>query len=134
MDAVVSFPGNGETYFFKEDKYWKYDEKQRALVKGYPKPIKTFWLGLPDNLDAALQTPHGDTYFFKGQNYYKFDHYNFRVPPGYPALIGPYWLGCTNEDKEYEKDVTLSTDNASLRLQSSYIVSLVIALLLTIVR
>lgn len=132
MDAAVSFPGNGETYFFKEDMYWKYDEKQRALVTGYPKPIKPFWRGLPDNLDAALQTPHGDTYFFKGLNYYKFNHYAFGVLPHYPKLIGPHWLGCT--EKEYGKDVTLSTDNASLRLQSSYIVTLVVALLLTIVR
>ena len=132
MDAVVSFPGNGETYFFKGDQYWKYDEKRKALVTGYPKPIKLFWRGLPDNLDAALQTPHGDTYFFKGQHYYKFNHYAFSVPPGYPKLIGPYWLGCPA--KEYEQDVTLSTDNSSLGLQSSYVVTLVIALLLTILR
>ena len=111
MDAAITFPGNGQTYFFKGDKYWKFDERNKALAPGYPKLIKLFWRGLPDNIDAALQTPEGDTFFFKGQNYYKFNNYRFSVFPGYPKPIGPHWLGC--KDEESGHDVTLSEGDKS---------------------
>jgi hypothetical protein len=122
MDAVLTFPGNGETYFFKQDKYWKYDQQNKVLVPGYPKLIKPFWRGVPDNIDAALQTPEGETYFFKGRHYYKFNHFAFSVYPGYPKLIGPDWLGCTVQESG-GRDVTLSDGgkSAALGLRQSYI-------------
>ena len=127
MDAVVLFPGNGETYFFKQDKYWKYDQQNKRLYPGYPKLIKLYWRGLPDNIDAALQTPEGETYFFKGPHYYRFNHFTFNVYPGYPKPIGPYWLGCTAE--ESGTNVVLSRDDksAALGLRQSY-VAIVVAL------
>ena len=121
MDAAISFPGNGETYFFKGDKYWKYDEQYNTLVSGYPKLIKQFWRGLPDNLDAALQTLEGDTYFFKGQNYYKFNHFTFSVFPGYPKPIGPDWLGCKDKESGVTSPEIDLENNVALGLRPSYI-------------
>lgn len=128
MDAAIAFPGNGQTYFFKQDKYWKYDQENRKIVPGYPKLIKQHWQGVPNNIDAALQTPEGETYFFKGQNYYRFSHFNFKVYPGYPKPIGPHWLGCTDEESGI---VSVSKDDksAALGLRHSSIVIFVAALL-----
>jgi hypothetical protein len=121
MDAAISFPGNGETYFFKGDKYWKYDEETKALAPGYPKLIRLFWRGLPDNIDAALQTVEGETFFFKGQNYYKFNHYTFSVFPGYPKPIGPYWLGCKDKESGLEETLPGGGNNVALGLRPSNI-------------
>ena len=123
MDAAVSF-SDGRTYFFKKDKYWKYDERKKAIVEGYPKLIKDFWRGIPDNIDAALQTPEGDVYFFKGLQYYKLKLFGHTTYPGYPKPIGPYWLKC----KDRDSDMRLSNDNsAALAFRPSYIIVLLTA-------
>ncbi|XP_028398592.1 matrix metalloproteinase-25-like [Dendronephthya gigantea] len=130
MDAAITYPGNGQTYFFKGDKYWKYDEENRKIFPDYPKLIKKHWHGVPDNIDAALQTPEGETYFFKGKNYYRISQggrSKFQVYPGYPKPIGPHWLGCTDKESGV---VTFSKDDksAALGLRHSYIVIIVTAL------
>ena len=53
IDAAVTIPKTGHTYFFKEDLYWKF-ENQNALA-GYPKRISTNWDGIPNNLDTAFR-------------------------------------------------------------------------------
>lgn len=127
MDAAVSFPGNRQTYFFKGNQYWKYDQKNKALVPGYPKPIRLFWRGLPDNIDAALQSPKGNTYFFKGQHYYKFDHFAFSVLPGYPKPIASHWLGCTIKESGHE--VILTDGNSAALTRLSFLTAIVVALI-----
>lgn len=132
MDAVMSLTGSRETYFFKGDKFWKYDERKRKLLKDYPKLIKDVWSGLPDNIDAALHTPKGKTYFFKGKEYYQFDTYYYKMYPGYPKPIGPNWLGCSNKDND---NVLSTEDNKSnsYSFRCSYSILLLCTVLWTLV-
>ena len=53
IDAAVTLPKTGHTYFFKGKLYWKF-ENQNALT-GYPKLITTNWDGIPNNLDTAFR-------------------------------------------------------------------------------
>ena len=41
-DAAFVWGGNGRTYFFKGNNYWRYDEYYRKMDAGYPRPI-TVW-------------------------------------------------------------------------------------------
>ena len=42
----------GMTYFFKDDKYWKF--KNQEPQDDYPKQISEGFDGIPNNIDAAL--------------------------------------------------------------------------------
>ena len=123
MDAATVFGGSGETYFFKGNDYWKYDEEKRTLYPGYPKPISTYWRGLPSNIDSAMLTPKGETIFFKGAQFYKFDHYAFSVLPSYPKPIGPHWLGCKKDDI-----IKIVDNNSAPSLGATSIVVLITAI------
>lgn len=128
MDAAVVFGGNDETYFFKGDKYWKYNEEERRIYPGYPKLITKYWRGLPENIDSALQTPDGETYFFKGAQFYKFHRYSFSVLPSYPKPIGPYWLGCSEEQSETNLLAHNGGKNSSMKSRASCL-TLIIAVI-----
>jgi len=41
-DAAFIWGGNQKTYYFKGDKYWRYDEDYRTVEAGYPRSI-TVW-------------------------------------------------------------------------------------------
>lgn len=99
MDAAVEWPGNGRTYFFKGDRYWRYGSwYSKRLDPGYPKKISAAWLNVPDGLNAALQWKNGKTYFLKGRQYYALRRRGRpRVAPGYPKDISTYWMGCSGE-------------------------------------
>lgn len=99
MDAAVEWPGNGRTYFFKGDRYWRYGSwYYKRVDSGYPKKISAAWWNVPDNLDAALQWKNGKTYFLKGQQYYALRRRGRpRVASGYPKDISTYWMGCSPE-------------------------------------
>ncbi|XP_002738586.1 matrix metalloproteinase-14-like [Saccoglossus kowalevskii] len=79
--------------FFKGTKYWEY-------TANYPdsdSPKYTNYLGLPNNIDAALVWENnGKTYFFKGKQYWRYDEYNQQVDPGYPRQIYTTWKGVPN--------------------------------------
>ena len=79
IQAAFVWGGNGKIYFFKDDKYYRFDPAKRPPVgAGYPKPISN-WEGVPNFIDAALKYTNGFTYFFKGNNYYRFNDRNFAV-------------------------------------------------------
>ena len=79
LDAAFVWSGNDKIYFFKGSKYWKFDPATRPPVEAdYPKPVNN-WIGVPDNVDGALQYDNGYTYFFKGSQYYRFDDMKFEV-------------------------------------------------------
>ncbi|XP_014382467.2 interstitial collagenase-like [Alligator sinensis] len=71
INAVFSDENTRKTYFFVNDKYWRYDENTQSMDKGYPrKIIKDF--GITGKVDAVFQ--HEDyIYFFRGTNQYQFD-------------------------------------------------------------
>lgn len=78
IDAATVWTGDGDIYFFKGSKYWRYRPKRRTRVSSdYPRPI-TDWRGIPGRLDAAVSFD-GSTYFFQGQNIYEFDDQTFSV-------------------------------------------------------
>ena len=95
MDAAFVWGGNGRLYFFKGDKYWRYNDRLKRIDHGYPRPIRGAWNGVPDNLDAAMQWKNGKSYFFKGIRYYGLDDHTLTVPSIYPRRISTYWMSCS---------------------------------------
>lgn len=100
FDAALNGGGNfsGKCYFFKGDKYVRYDWTKDKADTGYPKKIVDNWHGLPagftDHFDAALngQGPFaGKCYFFKGDSYIRYDWNADKVDPGYPKKIAANW-------------------------------------------
>lgn len=66
-----------KVYFFKDDKYWRYDLKRDKVDKGYPKLTADLWHGLwIRDLDAAVAKQTGRyptrVYFFKDSKYKRF--------------------------------------------------------------
>ncbi|EDS44790.1 matrix metalloproteinase-26 [Culex quinquefasciatus] len=67
IDAAFQF-GNGRSYFFKGDKYYRFKGSRmeraplRTIAKGFP--------GFPSNVDAVMVDGDGDIYAFKGSEYW----------------------------------------------------------------
>jgi matrix metalloproteinase-14 (membrane-inserted) len=83
VDAAMVFSVDKNIYFFREDKYWKFDPKLTPPVSSaYPKHISD-WKGIPNNIDAAssLKDTYGNefTYFFKGNQFWRFNDKSFSV-------------------------------------------------------
>ena len=98
MDAAVAWPGNGRTYFFKGENYWRFNWFKKSVDRGYPRKISKAWLGVPNDVNAALQWKNGKTYFMKGEQYYALRKRGRpRVAHEYPKDISTYWMGCSKE-------------------------------------
>ena len=97
MDAAFRWGGNGHIYFFKGDRYWRYNYRTKQVGHTYPRLIRVSWKGVPDNLDSVMQWKNGKSYFFKGQQYYGIDDYSTSVSLGYPKDIATYWMACSLE-------------------------------------
>ncbi|XP_059564024.1 interstitial collagenase [Myotis daubentonii] len=78
IDAAVFEEETGKTYFFVADKIWRYDEYQRSMDAGYPKPIAANFPGIGNKVDAVFQKD-GFLYFFRGKRQYKFDPKTKRI-------------------------------------------------------
>lgn len=61
IDTALRWEPVGKTYFFKGDKYWRYNEDKRATDPGYPKPI-TVWKGIPQAPQGAFVSKEGCEY------------------------------------------------------------------------
>jgi hypothetical protein len=101
MDAALQWGRNNKVYFFKGERYWRYDPERKQVDIGYPRAIADGWRGIiPNNIDAALQWGNGRSYFFKGKDYFAIDDYTLEVlkaDPPYPRKISTYWMGCSPE-------------------------------------
>ena len=98
LDAALEWPGNGRTYFFKGNKYWRYNWRFNYVDRGYPRSIADAWLGVPDDVDGAQQWKNGRTYFFKGGDYYALRKRGYPwVDSDYPKKTSVYWMGCSTK-------------------------------------
>ena len=88
----------GKTYFFRGDKYVRFDHAADKVDAGYPKKITAGWSGAwAKDIDAAVHWPHkgekGKVYFFRGDEYARFDIAADKVDSGYPKKISAGWSG-----------------------------------------
>lgn len=76
FDWVRKTPNNQliyNTYFFRQNQYWMYENHANRTRYGDPLYIALEWKGVPDNIDGYLHiwyfggtTITDDTYFLKG--------------------------------------------------------------------
>ncbi|TRY95341.1 hypothetical protein DNTS_034671 [Danionella cerebrum] len=94
IETAVWWEDVAKTYFFKGDRYWRYNEDMKTMDPGYPKSIAV-WKGVPDSPQGAfVDKANGFTYFYKGKEYWKFNNHRLRVEPGYPRSILKDFMGC----------------------------------------
>ncbi|XP_004469580.1 stromelysin-2 [Dasypus novemcinctus] len=72
IDAAVSDKEKKKTYFFVEEKYWRFDEISQSLDRGFPRLIVDDFPGVEPKVDAVLQA-FGFFYFFSGSTQIEFD-------------------------------------------------------------
>lgn len=95
MDAALELSSENYAYFFKGDKYWRYNWSTASIDQGYPQAISSFWNGLPDDVDAAFRWKRGRLVVLKGGEYYSLKRKGkIGVKKGFPKMFASSWLGC----------------------------------------
>jgi Hemopexin len=97
LDVTATW-ANGKVYFFKGDRYARYDIASNRIDPGYPLPIADNWAGLgpagfASNLSAAIDWGNGKAYFFKNDRYLRYDIAADRIDDGFPRAIADGWPG-----------------------------------------
>ncbi|KAG9341412.1 hypothetical protein JZ751_019220 [Albula glossodonta] len=72
IDAALHLHAARHTFFFTGNECWRYNEEQKQMEAGYPKPINHEWPGVNTRVDAAVFY-EGFIYFFSGNLHYKYD-------------------------------------------------------------
>uniref|UniRef100_A0A2K6FE68 Matrix metalloproteinase-14 n=1 Tax=Propithecus coquereli TaxID=379532 RepID=A0A2K6FE68_PROCO len=72
IDAALSDKEKKKTYFFVEDKYWRFDENSQSMEQGFPRLIADDFPGVEPKVDAVFQA-FGFFYFFSGSSQFEFD-------------------------------------------------------------
>ncbi|XP_003992355.2 stromelysin-2 [Felis catus] len=90
IDAAVSDEEKKKTYFFVEDKYWRFDENSQSMEQGFPRLIADDFPGVGPKVDAVFQE-FGFFYFFRGPLQFEFDP-NARMVTH--VLKSNNWLYC----------------------------------------
>lgn len=93
VDGAFVWKHNKKTYFFRHNRYWRFDEQQGRIDPGYPRD-SNLWLGLPPDVDDVISWTDGHTYFFKGAQFWKFQDGNVEAEPSYPRSIALNWMYC----------------------------------------
>ncbi|RUS90963.1 hypothetical protein EGW08_001267 [Elysia chlorotica] len=82
------------TYFFRDNHYWMYENHSNRTRYGDPLYIAREWSGVPNNIDGYVHVwyfgskkIYNEAYFFKGEHYYKYNSVNDTVEKGWPKLI-----------------------------------------------
>ncbi|XP_077200332.1 stromelysin-1-like [Paroedura picta] len=90
IDAAVYDKSTKKTFFFSNDKYWRYDETRNYMERTYPRKIAADFPGIDSTVDAALQH-NGLFYLFSGSKQYEFDSKRRTVVS---IKKSNSWLGC----------------------------------------
>ncbi|XP_055971016.1 stromelysin-1-like [Sorex fumeus] len=90
IDAAFSDNDRKKTYFFLEDKYWRFDEKRQTMEPGFPKKIAEDFPGVHPKVDAVFEA-FGFFYFFHGSSQMEFDPNAKKVTH---ILKSNNWLDC----------------------------------------
>ncbi|XP_004604865.1 stromelysin-2 [Sorex araneus] len=90
IDAAFSDNDRKKTYFFLEDKYWRFDEKRQTMEPGFPKKIAEDFPGVHPRVDAVFEA-FGFFYFFRGSSQLEFDPNAKKVTH---ILKSNNWLDC----------------------------------------
>ncbi|XP_028397800.1 uncharacterized protein LOC114521531 [Dendronephthya gigantea] len=96
IDSVFRW-SDGWIYFFSGTRYYRYNEVTNSIDSDYPRAIRDYWRGVPDNIDGVFRYSDDITYFFKGSEYYKFDDVTLKVESDYPKKIKDFWKGIPND-------------------------------------
>ncbi|XP_037777210.1 matrix metalloproteinase-21-like [Penaeus monodon] len=101
------------TYFFRGDHFWMYENKYNRTRFGDPLYIDTEWRGLPGDIDAYTHifTSTRDSHlFFKGEHYYMIDPETRNVLPGFPRRIAHDFHGPRTAKKPHPKAIPSNLD------------------------
>ncbi|XP_042814130.1 stromelysin-1 [Panthera onca] len=90
IDAALFDKEKEKTYFFVEDKYWRFDEKIQSMEPDFPKKIADDFPGVDSKVDAAFEA-FGFYYFFSGSSQLEFDPNAKKVTH---VLKTNSWLNC----------------------------------------
>ncbi|XP_003992354.3 neutrophil collagenase [Felis catus] len=88
IDAAVYY--RGETFFFVNNQFWRYDNQRQSMQTGYPKNIASIFPGIESRVDAVFQQNHVFL-FFIGPTYYAFDLSAHRITR---VQRSNRWLNC----------------------------------------
>jgi Hemopexin len=99
IDTAINGEGQyeGKAYFFRGDRYVRYDWTQDTVDQGYPQPLTAWHLPgeLATGIDAALDGQRqyaGKAYFFRGDQYVRYDWVQDKVDEGYPQPLEAWHL------------------------------------------
>ena len=83
IDAAMVWDGNSRVYFFRRDKYWRYNEERKEIDPGYPRSAST-WRGVKSPIDGVFTWKNRRSFFLKGTDIIKFNNHKFSVQKGRP--------------------------------------------------
>nr|XP_040060108.1 matrix metalloproteinase-19 [Gasterosteus aculeatus aculeatus] len=88
LDAVVYSQRTNKTYFFKDNKVWRYS--MFVLDYGYPKQVKR----IPPNIDGALYLEKNKKLvFIKGSQHWQWDELSYTDLSRYPKPLSMLFTG-----------------------------------------
>uniref|UniRef100_A0A673L516 interstitial collagenase n=1 Tax=Sinocyclocheilus rhinocerous TaxID=307959 RepID=A0A673L516_9TELE len=90
IDAVLYDETSYKILFFVNNQIYSYNEEQRKLEKGYPKPVEDVFSGMTGKVTAAFQYK-GFNYIFSGPNMFEFGAHNNKL---LRVLNNNYFLPC----------------------------------------
>ncbi|XP_068936939.1 matrix metalloproteinase-27 isoform X1 [Petaurus breviceps papuanus] len=121
IDAALFNRNTRKTYFFVEDKYWRYDEIKQTMEKGYPRRIAGLFPGIGLPVDAAFQYKRF-FYFFSGTKQFEFNPDTKNISR---ILEANSWFKCQkklNSSPYYSSSQEKNSKSVQVISQQSFII------------